>query len=113
MDDGVQAGYHAAAEQAYQRAVDIDPKYADALYAIAVLLLYELDRARDAEGYVDRVLAAEPRNVDAMFVRAALMAATGRPERAIEQYQAIISTSTVEERRERARQNSVELEGRR
>lgn len=113
IDDGLQAGYHGDAEQAYARAIDIDPTYVDALYALAVLLLYEMDRARDAESYIDRVLAAEPGNVDAMFVRAALMAATGRPERAIEQYQVIISTSSSEERRERARQNSIELEARR
>ena len=113
IDDGVQAAHHAAAEQAYARAIDIDPTYVDALYALAVLYLYEMDRAPDAEGYIDRVLAAEPGNIDAMFVRAALMATTGRPERAIDQYQIIISSSSSEERRERARQNSNELEARR
>lgn len=113
IDDGAQATHHADAEQAYARAIDIDPTYVDALYALSVLLLYELDRARDAESYIDRVLTSEPGNINAMFVRAALMAASGRPERAIEQYQVIISTSSSEERRERARQNSVELELRR
>jgi tetratricopeptide (TPR) repeat protein len=104
---------NAAAERSYQRAIDLDPTYVDALYGLAVLLLYELERPADAEPYVDRVLRAEPRNIDAMFVRAAALAASGRPERAIEQYQAIVAASTVEERREQARLNSRELESRR
>jgi len=113
IDTSVHQQFNAAAERAYTRAIELDPTYVDALYGLAVLLLFELERPADAERYVDRVLQAEPTNVDAMFVRAAALAASGRPERAIEQYESIRATSTVEERRERARQNSEELQGRR
>ena len=46
-----------------------------------------------------------------MFVRAAVYVNTGRPERAIEQYDQIIDVSGSPERREQARQNRRELAG--
>jgi tetratricopeptide (TPR) repeat protein len=99
------------AEAHYGRAIELAPRYVDALYGLAVLYVYELDRASEAEPLVERILEIESRNTDALFVLAAANYRLGRIDQAIAAYRRIEDTSRVAVEQEAARQNRNVLEG--
>jgi tetratricopeptide (TPR) repeat protein len=89
-------------ERLYRRAIDLDPGYADALYGLAILYVFELDRPEEAEVLLDRLLSIESENIDAMFLLARVYYRTGRLEMALELYRKIAARSKVESKREEA-----------
>jgi tetratricopeptide (TPR) repeat protein len=99
----------ATAETFYLRALELDPLYADALYGYAVLLIFELDRPREAETYLDTLLARESSNVDAMFLKARILYTDGRLEEAVEIYDRIAGTTSVRVKKERALANKQKI----
>jgi tetratricopeptide (TPR) repeat protein len=64
------ASHFRIAEQAYLRAIDIDGRYAKALYGLSVLYVFELDRPTEAVPYLERFLDINKSDTDAMFVLA-------------------------------------------
>ena len=96
----------------YNRALEIDPSYVDALYGLSVLYVYELGRGKEAESLLEKILELERKNIDAMFVRAAMFVNTERTERAIEQYDQIIEISSTKKYRKQALENKQLLESR-
>ena len=62
--------YLKLAETAYLRAIEIEPRYSRALYALSVLYVYELDEPAKAIPYLQKVLDIEKKHTDAMFVLA-------------------------------------------
>ncbi len=69
-------GDRAAAVQRLQDAVKVDPKFVPAKLQLAGLLLKE-GRGRQAEQYLNEVIAAEPGNVEALTTLAYIVAARG------------------------------------
>ncbi|MDR2143096.1 MAG: tetratricopeptide repeat protein [Treponema sp.] len=57
-------------EQAYLRAIDIDERYAKALYGLSVLYVFELGRPAEAVPWLERFLDINKSDTDAMFVLA-------------------------------------------
>ena len=96
-------------EGLYRRAVALDPRYVDALYALAVLLALELDRPEEAEGPVQRILEIEAGNVEAMFLLGNVYYRTGRLEEALVVYREIQEKTTVAQRREEALANQQKI----
>ena len=95
------------AEQAYQRALQLDPNLRQALYGYAVLLVFELDRPGDALPHLDRLLEVQRQHTDGRFLRAYAHAALGNIQEAIGDYDAIIDvTRNPEVRREASRLRS-------
>ena len=94
----------------YSRAIELDPSYVDALYGLSVLYVYELDRNREAELLLEKILQLERKNIDAMFVRALMFVNTERPERALEQYDQIIQLSSSQKHQDQALENKQLLE---
>ncbi|HSV56817.1 MAG TPA: hypothetical protein VLH39_06885 [Magnetospirillaceae bacterium] len=95
----------ATAETAYRRALHFNPRYARALYALAILYVFELDSPEVAGPYLVRLLDIETQNVDAMFLLARVRITEGRLEDAISLYDKIIRVTRVEERRRQAEEN--------
>lgn len=95
----------ASAEAAYLRALEFNPRYGRALYALSVLYVFEMDRPEDAGPYLTRLLSIETRNVDAMFLLARVRYTEGRLEEAANLYDSILATTKVEEKRKQAEEN--------
>ena len=70
----------ASAQTAFLRALEFNPRYGRALYALSVLLVFEMDRPEDAGPYLTRLLEIEKQNVDAMFLLARVRYSEGRLE---------------------------------
>ena len=96
-------------EGLYRRAVELDPGYVDALYALAVLLALELGRPEEAEALVQRILEAEAGNVEAMFLLGNVYYRMGRLEEALVVYREIEQKTTVSQRREEALANQRKI----
>lgn len=109
VDATERARWLAAAEAHYRRALELDPVYVDALYGYAVLLIFELDRAAEAEAHLDRLLSRESGNVDAMFLLAGVLYRDGRLEEAAELYERIAGTTSVREKKETALANKQKI----
>jgi len=95
----------ADAEAHYRRALELDQDYDEALYALSVLLVYELERPAEAELLLRRLLEAQPKNVEARFLLAAVYYLTFRYELALREYESIEDSSAPREMKEQARQN--------
>jgi cytochrome c-type biogenesis protein CcmH/NrfG len=110
VESDAQGLWNGRAEALYQRALALDPGYEDALYGLAVLDLFELDRGQEAEALLDRILAKDPRNTEARFLLANLYSRTGRPEQAAEQYGVIAENTKAKAEREQALENQRRIE---
>ena len=95
----------ASAEAAFLRALEFNPKYARALYALSVLYVFEMDRPEDAGPYLTRLLKIETQNVDAMFLLARVRYVEGRFEDAANLYDSILAVTKIEEKRKQAEEN--------
>lgn len=95
----------AAAEASFLRALEFNPRYGRALYALSVLYVFELDRPEDAGPHLTRLLSIETQNVDAMFLLARVRYSEGRLEDAANLYDSILATTKVEEKRKQAEEN--------
>jgi tetratricopeptide (TPR) repeat protein len=109
VDDESRSLWLERADKLYRRAADLDPRYADALYARAVLLAYELDRPAEAAALARRVLEIEAKNVEAMFLLGGLDYRLGRLEDALAVYQEVEKLTTVPERRAEALANQQQI----
>lgn len=97
--------YLKLAETAYLRAIEIEPRYSRALYALSVLYVYELDEPAKAIPYLERVLDIEKKHTDAMFVLARAYYSTYEFDKAVEMYDKIISVTTSDKKKTDAEAN--------
>lgn len=97
--------YLKLAETAYLRAIEIEPRYSRALYALSVLYVYELDEPAKAIPYLEKVLDIEKKHTDAMFVLARAYYSTYEFDKAVEMYDKIISVTTSDKKKADAEAN--------
>jgi len=93
------------------RAAELKTDYFDALYAVSVLYVFELDAPLSAEEYILRALDARPGNINTLFLLARIRVIQGRFEEAVEIYDEIISESEESAVQNRARANREQLLG--
>ena len=93
------------AEWFYRRAIELNPRYVSALYALAILYVFELDRPADAEPLLEQVLQRQSRNVQAMALLARVYAVTERLEQAARMYGRVAETADDESIRREAIRN--------
>lgn len=96
---------YALAEDAYRRALSLDPAYARPMYALGVLLVFELDRPSEAIPYLERYLTLQAKDADAMFVLARARYVGGDAGKAAELYDRIVSTTKDERKKAEALAN--------
>jgi tetratricopeptide (TPR) repeat protein len=104
-DQERQQALYAKAEAYYRRAIELDSSYADALYGLSVLLVYELNRVEEAEGPLQTLVELETRNSDALFLLANVYYRTGHLEEAVELYERIVNQSNIGRISDRASSN--------
>ncbi len=97
--------YFKLAEEAYLRALELDPRYARALYGIGVLYAYELDEPAKAIPYLERLLEIEKLNTDGMFALARAYYTNYEFDKAVAMYDKIIATTQSPEKKLQAEEN--------
>ena len=99
------------AEFDYLRATELDGIYTSPLWGLAILYVYELDRPRDAEPVLDRLMDIEPSNEKAILLRAELYKAAGDKMRALELYHRLQVDGKDKEIKQEAIQRAAALGG--
>jgi tetratricopeptide (TPR) repeat protein len=96
----------------YQNALRIDGKYTDALYALSVVDVFELDKAAEAEPLLKRLVSIDPKDANAQFLLARVYVSGGHPEEAAKVYDQIIAGGATAEQKTQAEANKKQvLEG--
>lgn len=91
--------YLRLSESAFKQALNIDGRYAKALYSLGVLYVYDLDDGEQAVKYLERYVEIEKRDTDGMQVLASAYYMTSQFEKAAEMYDKIISITKSAERK--------------
>lgn len=105
MDLARKANLFKEAASYYKRAIKLNGGYTDALYALAVLDVFELNHPFDAIPLLEKVLLRNSKNTDALFLLARANVMIGKVNRAVEIYNEVIKISKDEEARNKARIN--------
>lgn len=90
--------YLKLAEQAYLRALSIDPRYFRSMYGLAVLYVFYLEESEKAIPLLEKFLATQTKDINAMFVLARAYYTTFQPNKAVELYDKIIELKPNAER---------------
>ena len=105
LDAAERERYLLRAETAYRRAIDLDANHVNALYGLAVLYSFEMDRPEEAEPLLTRILERQTRHLQAMALLARVYAATDRLEEAARMYTRLADTTGDSEIRREALRN--------
>jgi tetratricopeptide (TPR) repeat protein len=97
--------YYQLSENAYLQALKLDETYTKAMYALAVLYAFELDRPQDAVFQMDRYLQIQPSDTSAMFVLARAYYMMGKYSSAMETYEKIVARTKDQKIKEEAFKN--------
>jgi tetratricopeptide (TPR) repeat protein len=84
----------AAAEQAYRRALELNPRHVDAANGIGVLLV-QAHRAGEAIPFFERALAGSPRFIEARLNLGIAYQEIGNAEKASEQYRRVLELAAL------------------
>lgn len=103
--DGRRDEYLQKAEELYRQAIRINPRYREALYGLAVLLAFELDRPDDALEYARRVAQIETRDPAIRFLLANILVRIEQFPEAMEIYDELARTAPSPEQRRTAASN--------
>ncbi|MBQ9239294.1 MAG: tetratricopeptide repeat protein [Treponema sp.] len=105
-DAGVKRyNYLKLSEQAYLRAIAIEPRYVRALYGLGVLYVHELDESSKAIPILETLLTVDTGHIDAMFVLAHAYYDAAEYDKAIALYDRIIARTKNAERKATAEAN--------
>ena len=105
-----QQAYFDLSVSAYKRAVELDPSYTRAVYALSVLYVFELNQPAEAITIMEPVAAREKKPLDSLFILGRAYYMTGQYEKAIAAYDRIIKTSGSAEQRADAERNKAFVE---
>ncbi|MDR1836254.1 MAG: tetratricopeptide repeat protein [Treponema sp.] len=103
--------YYNLSENAYLRALELDITYAKAMYGLAILYVFELDRPRDAIVHLERYLQMQTSDISAMFVLARAYFMIEDFSKAMELYDRIVSRTKDSKVREEALNNKDVIQG--
>jgi tetratricopeptide (TPR) repeat protein len=98
------------AESHYKRAIDLDPRYVEAMYGLAVLDTFELGNVGDAEKLVRKILTLQMRHEQASFLLGNILYRTGRLPEALTVYKQLADSAQTEAARKDALTNKSRIE---
>ncbi len=104
-EEGQAQKWYALAESSYRRSIEIAPEGEDARYGLAMLLIFELNRPREAEPLLAVLKEKGRLQVEARFLSARLAYLDGRYMEAIGEYESIENMATAKEKKEQAARN--------
>ncbi len=103
--------YLKLSEEAYRRAVTIEPRYVRALFGLGVLYVFELNQPENAVPYLEKLLTIDTKHIDAMFVLARAYYENFDFDKAVDLYDKIISITKSPERKAEAEANKKQVLG--
>jgi tetratricopeptide (TPR) repeat protein len=98
------------AESHYRRALDLDADYVEAMYGLAVLYTFELNKLPDAERLTRRILQLRARYDEASFLLGNILYRMGRLPESAGVYKQIAETTQVEAIRNEAIANKSRID---
>lgn len=93
------------AERMYGEALDLRPNYREALYGMAVLLAFELDRPEEALEYARHLAREETGDPSVRFLLGNVLVRVGNVDEAREVYAELAQSAPSSEQRQRAAEN--------
>jgi tetratricopeptide (TPR) repeat protein len=102
--------YLKLSESAYLRALELEPRYARALYGISVLYVFELDESEKAIPHLEKLLTIDTKHLDAMFVLARAYYSTYRFDEAVSVYDRIIGFAPQDRKNDALENKRIVLE---
>lgn len=102
--------YYALAVKAYMSALQLQPDYTKAAYALSVLYVYELNESGKAISLLLPVIEREPKNYEALFVLAAAYYLNQDYDNAIRTYNTIVQNAKDKEVVAAAKKNILQIE---
>jgi cytochrome c-type biogenesis protein CcmH/NrfG len=105
-----QAEMYRTAEDAYRRAIALDPVLVHALYGLAILYIFELERPAEAEPLLKKALEVEKKNWDCWMLLARVYYETRRAEQAVGLYDTILGSGAPEAVRRDAEANRKRIQ---
>ncbi len=103
VDSAVRKDFIAQAETGYRRVLAISPRYSPAMYALAVLLVYEFGGFQEAAELLENYLRIERSDVKARFLLARAYTENGQIADALDVYGEIDRIAGAEEDRQKAK----------
>lgn len=97
--------YFELSVDAYKRALELDPSYTRAAYALSVLYVFELNKPLEAIALLEPIAAKEKKPFETLFVLARAYFMAGQNERAVAVYDRIIADTTNAQYRSDAERN--------
>lgn len=94
--------YLLRAEQGYRRAISIDSRFTPAMYALAILLVFELDNPLEARGLLEDYLEIERSGIKARFLLARVYTELGDDNETLRLYEEIRELAKNEDDIEKA-----------
>lgn len=94
--------YLKQAETGYRRALQINPRYTPALYALAVILVFEFEEALEAVNLLEQFLRIEKGDIQARFLLARAYVSLDRIAEALNIYEYIILSAVDAEDKKNA-----------
>jgi tetratricopeptide (TPR) repeat protein len=101
--------WYKKARQYYNRALELDENYIEALYSLAILLVYELHEPQQAVTYLVRIKERERYNTDARFLLAYTYYILGEYKQAIQEYEELEKLVKTSELRAQAGKNKQQI----
>ena len=110
LDDGsasnpVRERYLNLAESAYLRAIELEPRYARALYGLSIIYVFERDEPEKALPYIELFTQIETADMDGKMVLARVYYSLGEYQEAVDVYDEIIRQTKDTARRDAAQSN--------
>lgn len=99
------ANFLKLSETAYLQAIEIEPRFASALYGLGVLYCFNLSEPEKAIPYLERLLTIEKKHISGMFVLARAYYMDYQFDKAIAMYDTILATTKSADRKKEAQAN--------
>lgn len=97
--------YFDLAARSYKRAIELDPHYSKAVYALSVLYVFELARPEEAIPLLEGEIEGKMKPLDELFLLAQAYVADGSNDKAIGVYNKIIELSGSATQKKQAKEN--------
>ena len=97
--------YFDLASRSYKRAIELDPSYGKAIYALSVLYIFELARPEEAIPLLEGEIEGKMKPLDELFLLAQAYVASNKNDKAIEAYKRIIELSGSATQKKQAKEN--------
>ena len=94
----------------YKRAISLNAKYRDALFGLAVLYVFELNKPQLAVPLLEKLLSTQKSDTEAMFLLARVYYQLGDDKKAVKVYDRIIKVTKSKRQREEALKNKEIIE---